>query len=141
MSHKYTSTNSTSVIRPQYGSIISIHGVKRTRTSRRSAKRSPLTNVTGPGEISLMGLAVVHRISPVLASKATHPPAVVVCVDGLRVKGSRSPLAMFVYTRFPSVAAPHIPPPWLLPGPAFCTINPECKYAYLVKCHTYLDHV
>ena len=50
------------------------------------AKRTPLAMVTGPLEVALLGLAVDHRVSPVLASIATHPPAVVIASDGLRVK-------------------------------------------------------
>lgn len=81
------------------------------------AKTTPLATVTGAWAVSLLGFAVVHKISPESASRATHAPAVVVWLEGARVKFSRSPLAMFVYTLLPSVAAPHMPPPSLAPGP------------------------
>jgi hypothetical protein len=87
------------------------------------AKTTPLATVTGPLEVSLLGFAVDHAISPELASRATHAPAVVFRLDGLSVKLSRLLLAMFVYTLLPSEAAPHVPPPSAPPGPANYTIR------------------
>ncbi|KAF4350939.1 hypothetical protein G4B88_029105 [Cannabis sativa] len=74
-------------------------------------KTTPLATVTGPEAVSLVGLAVDHRILPLPASIATQPPPVVFVVDGFRVKFFISELAMLVYTLFSSVAAPQYPPP------------------------------
>jgi hypothetical protein len=82
------------------------------------AKTTPLATVTGAWAVSLLGFAVDHKISPEFAFIATHPPAVVVWLEGFNVKLSRLLLAMFVYTLLPSVAAPHCPPPSSPPGPA-----------------------
>jgi hypothetical protein len=82
------------------------------------AKSNPLATVTGPAEVALPGLAVDHRILPLLVSIATHPPAVVVFSEGLRVKFLRLELAMFVYNLLLSVADPQVPPPKRPPGPA-----------------------
>ena len=60
------------------------------------AKRTPLAMVTGPLVLALLGLAVDHRVLPVLASIATHPPALVIVLDGLRVKFLPSLLRMLV---------------------------------------------
>lgn len=51
------------------------------------ANTTPLVTDTGPSAESLLGFAVVHRISPVFASKATQPPAVVVLLDGASLNG------------------------------------------------------
>lgn len=60
------------------------------------AKRTSLLIVTGPFVLALLGFPVVQRIFPVLASIATHPPAVVIVLDGFRVKFFRSLLTMLV---------------------------------------------
>ena len=46
-----------------------------------------------------------------VASIATQPPALVIVLDGFRVKFLASLLAILVSTTFSSVAAPHVPPP------------------------------
>jgi hypothetical protein len=103
------------------------------------AKTTPLATVTGAWAVSLLGFAVDHTIFPVSASRATHAPAVVIRFDGARVKLFRWPLAMFVYTLLPSVAAPHIPPPSLLPGPANYKIQPSLVAYLSIK--TYFQFV
>lgn len=88
--------------------------------------RTPLATLTGPDEVALLGFAVDHRILPLQGSIATHPPEVVILLDGLRVKLLAPELAMFVYTLLSSVAAPHVPPPPVPPGPASyidCVVN------------------
>lgn len=87
------------------------------------ANKTPLATLTGPEEVALLGLAVDHMIFPLPGAIATHPPQVVMLVDGFRVKFLLSELAMLVYTIFLSVAAPHIPPPATPPGPASYTIG------------------
>ena len=67
------------------------------------------------------GLAVDHKILPLHASIATHPPLVVVFLEGLRVKFLPSELAMLVYTLSLSVAAPHVHPPVIPPRPVSFT--------------------
>ncbi|CAI9785213.1 unnamed protein product [Fraxinus pennsylvanica] len=70
-----------------------------------------------PWVVSLLEFSVLQRISPVCASNGTHPPALVVRVDGWRVKGRSLPFLIFVYMCTPSVAASNTP--FKLPGPAF----------------------
>ncbi|KAM1170596.1 hypothetical protein ACFX1S_021290 [Malus domestica] len=73
------------------------------------AKTKPLVTATGAWEVSLLGIAAVHKIFPESVSKGARAPAIVVWIEGARVKFCWSPLAMFVYTLLPSVAAPRIP--------------------------------
>lgn len=51
------------------------------------ANITPLVKETGPSAKSLLGFAVVHKISPVCTSKAAQPPAVVVWLDGASLNG------------------------------------------------------
>jgi hypothetical protein len=60
------------------------------------AKTTPFVTDNGPGVTLPSGVATDHRIVPLLASIATHPPPVVTTLEGMSVKFILSLLIRFM---------------------------------------------